>query len=58
VIPGSNPASRSLAEAVQCLEPYAHDARYADLIRRLEAIRPRTKPSNPSQTTTGQRHKR
>jgi hypothetical protein len=37
-IPGTNVAARSLAEAIQCLEPYSADSHFADLIRRLESL--------------------
>jgi hypothetical protein len=37
-IPGTNPASRALSEAVQCLEPYASDGRFTDLIRKLQSL--------------------
>jgi hypothetical protein len=47
-IPAQNAASRALAEAVQCLEPYATDSRYSDLIRRLESLQAAHETEQPA----------
>jgi hypothetical protein len=52
-IPGTNPASRALAEAVEALEPYAADGRYSDLIRRLEALQDAYQAERPEHDHDG-----
>src|SRR5215831_12547160 len=53
-IPAQNPASRAVAEAVQCLEPYAGDSRYSDLIRRLESLQQAHESEQPEPDHEGE----